>query len=59
MIELNMRAAGGLQQRETALLMDEVCGLIGGCTSGGVINTGDNFYECVRAARLDLYFVFW
>ena len=37
-------AAGGLQQNETALLMDQVCKLIGGCSF--VLNTGDNFYEC-------------
>lgn len=37
-------AAGGLQQNETALLMDQVCKLVGGCSF--VLNTGDNFYEC-------------
>ena len=37
-------AAGGLQQNETAQLMDQVCKLVGGCSF--VLNTGDNFYEC-------------
>lgn len=32
--------AGSLQQNETAQLMDQVCGLVGGCSF--VLNTGDN-----------------
>ncbi|KAK9830874.1 hypothetical protein WJX81_000716 [Elliptochloris bilobata] len=35
---------GGLQQNETALLMEQVCKIVGGCSF--VLNTGDNFYEC-------------
>ncbi len=33
-------AAGGYQQNETALLMEQVCKLVGGCSF--VVNTGDN-----------------
>lgn len=35
---------GGLQQQQSALLADQVCGLLGGCQ--GILGTGDNFYQC-------------
>ena len=43
-------AAGALQQNETALLMDQVCKLVGGCSF--VINTGDNFCALPSMQRL-------
>lgn len=48
--------AGGAQQAESAQLADQVCGFLGGCQA--VIGTGDNFYECVRAASLPKPYVF-
>jgi hypothetical protein len=42
-------AAGGYQQNETALLMEQVCKLVGGCSF--VLNTGDNLCGPPRAQR--------
>jgi len=49
---------GAAQQRETAVLMDNVCGLFGGCQF--VLNTGDNFYDCgVSAGDTSRYVTDW